>query len=757
MNIKMLKGFGLKSVLAVLVIILLISFTAMSRNPGETRVEIWGACCDDSTGECNENIEEQNCQGPNMRFMADGSCEDFSPPCGGCPEDLFEIHIMTDGDPSEITWELRDESGGVLASGGPYSNLPDTLIKNFICADSTGCYSFAIFDAWGDGIFPPGYFEIYLNDSLLIYNNTFCAESLIVSHLGSGCGPVLGACCDDTTADCNERIEEQNCQGSSMRFIADGRCEDFNPPCGGCLDYVITIEIMPDDYPSEITWGLFAGGTGYGVAYGGLDAYNTLYQYYYCAAPDSCYDFYIFDSEGDGICCGYGIGYYRIYLNGALVDSGGQYGVADTVAGIGDGCGSILGACCDDSSGICEENVLRDSCAGRFGAFSSCSELNPPCGGGGVECPEDELQVHILTDDYPDETTWILRNTAGANIASGGPYDNINTLYIDTVCVDSSECYTFIIYDEYGDGLIIPAYYELYLNSIVIESNHSFAGDSAFFSYVGNGCPAITGACCNDDLAECNENVERDSCQGPDVRFIIDGTCADFNPPCGGCPEDSIVIEIMTDNYPYETTWEILESGTSDVIGSGGPYNGRNMLFVEYICAENSGCYDFIIYDEYGDGICCDNGNGYYNVFLNDSLVATGGEFDFLEATAEIGYGCGGPGCDYVAGDVNGSGGYNGLDITYGVAFFKGGAAPLYECECTPGNIWYVSGDVNGSCNYNGLDITYGVAYFKGGADPMPCADCPPPELIRMQMIRDKLKDMTRDRSSKSKDRKLIK
>ncbi len=84
--------------------------------------------------------------------------------------------------------------------------------------------------------------------------------------------------------------------------------------------------------------------------------------------------------------------------------------------------------------------------------------------------------------------------------------------------------------------------------------------------------------------------------------------------------------------------------------------------------------------------------------------------------------------CDYVVGDVNGSDSYNGLDITYGVAFFKGGPVPPYECECTPGNIWYVAGDVNNSCSYNGLDITYGVAYFKGGSDPIPCEDCPPIE-----------------------------
>jgi hypothetical protein len=80
----------------------------------------------------------------------------------------------------------------------------------------------------------------------------------------------------------------------------------------------------------------------------------------------------------------------------------------------------------------------------------------------------------------------------------------------------------------------------------------------------------------------------------------------------------------------------------------------------------------------------------------------------------------------YVTGDANDSGDYNGLDITYGVSYFKGGPPPLYECVCIPGNIWYASGDVNASCNYNGLDITYGVNYFKGGDNPAPCPDCPP-------------------------------
>jgi len=86
-------------------------------------------------------------------------------------------------------------------------------------------------------------------------------------------------------------------------------------------------------------------------------------------------------------------------------------------------------------------------------------------------------------------------------------------------------------------------------------------------------------------------------------------------------------------------------------------------------------------------------------------------------------------GCAYVTGDVNGSGNYNGLDITYGVNFLKyGNPAPLCP-DCPPCAGWHYCGDVNGSCNYNGLDITYGVNYFKYGTpEPVPCGDCPPVE-----------------------------
>lgn len=80
----------------------------------------------------------------------------------------------------------------------------------------------------------------------------------------------------------------------------------------------------------------------------------------------------------------------------------------------------------------------------------------------------------------------------------------------------------------------------------------------------------------------------------------------------------------------------------------------------------------------------------------------------------------------YVPGDVNGNGSFNGLDVMYSVTYFKGGPPPLYPWDCVPHGVFYVAGDVNASCNFNGLDVTYMVSYLKGGPLLQPCPDCPP-------------------------------
>jgi len=59
--------------------------------------------------------------------------------------------------------------------------------------------------------------------------------------------------------------------------------------------------------------------------------------------------------------------------------------------------------------------------------------------------------VDITTDDYPSETSWAILE--GTEIfTSGGGFKTANTKYTEEVCVNAEGCYTFTIYDSYGDG-----------------------------------------------------------------------------------------------------------------------------------------------------------------------------------------------------------------------------------------------------------------------------------------------------------------
>jgi hypothetical protein len=71
-------------------------------------------------------------------------------------------------------------------------------------------------------------------------------------------------------------------------------------------------------------------------------------------------------------------------------------------------------------------------------------------------------------------------------------------------------------------------------------------------------------------------------------------------------------------------------------------------------------------------------------------------------------------GNDYVLGDVNDNGIFNGLDIIYLVGYFKGRNPPP---------VHIMAADGNGDCYINGLDVIYMVDYFKGG-QPLRRGDC---------------------------------
>jgi hypothetical protein len=96
---------------------------------------------------------------------------------------------------------------------------------------------------------------------------------------------------------------------------------------------------------------------------------------------------------------------------------------------------------------------------------------------------------------------------------------------------------------------------------------------------------------------------------------------------------NTVNVNITTDRYASETTWE-LTNAAGTVLASGGPWAnlGANGTTVRPPVAVNglvpNQCYKFTIYDSYGDGICCAYGAGAYSVTdAAGTVLLSGGTF----------------------------------------------------------------------------------------------------------------------------------
>ncbi len=98
---------------------------------------------------------------------------------------------------------------------------------------------------------------------------------------------------------------------------------------------------------------------------------------------------------------------------------------------------------------------------------------------------------------------------------------------------------------------------------------------------------------------------------GPSTLFTLSGCCT------------PVTVEIVTDRYGQDITWSLTDGVT--VWASGGPYtqmagNGEYPRPSVEVCLPD-GCYDLVVNDSFGDGICCQYGNGYVRVVDDNNMV----------------------------------------------------------------------------------------------------------------------------------------
>jgi len=112
-----------------------------------------------------------------------------------------------------------------------------------------------------------------------------------------------------------------------------------------------------------------------------------------------------------------------------------------------------------------------------------------------------------------------------------------------------------------------------------------------------------------------------------------------------------VLVTVVTDNYGDETYWRILD-GSGVKIAEGGNTNvennygtgtfppapspgmyGNNTTNNHEVEFETDGCFTFEIFDYFGDGVCCQYGQGSYTVrnLATNQILLQGGNFQDKE------------------------------------------------------------------------------------------------------------------------------
>jgi hypothetical protein len=88
-----------------------------------------------------------------------------------------------------------------------------------------------------------------------------------------------------------------------------------------------------------------------------------------------------------------------------------------------------------------------------------------------------------------------------------------------------------------------------------------------------------------------------------------------------------VLIEVLTDNAPEQTTWSIHDA-TGNVVAAGGPYTNANTLEEVWVVLPALACLDLRVNDAGGDGFA----TGYMRLLSNSvEVYITAGEGSFTE------------------------------------------------------------------------------------------------------------------------------
>jgi hypothetical protein len=312
------------------------------------------------------------------------------------------------------------------------------------------------------------------------------------------------------------------------------------------------IHVTTDQYPTETYWTLFAdslyGDTIAMVPAGYYTSPNTTYT-------DTC------------------------YINDSIADI--TFLMRDTY---GDGMnGSYYVSICGDTI-VNYPNPNFQSGVYSNRSVPSCLPPPPPPPPG----PCVPTLVNINLDQYPEETSWDIKDSLGNILFAGGTYPNVPDYepQFKFACLPPGEL-TFTIYDLYGDGLEGSlwggqngSYYVMQCGDTVVYGNDPAFGYDTSHVWQADTCippPPVYG-CMDDDYVEYNElaTIDDSSCVTLKIYGCTDSTMYNYDPVANAMEDiDScgytLILHDLVGNGWVGTRLEIWQDADTSVFYMNQP------------------------------------------------------------------------------------------------------------------------------------------------------------------------------------------
>ena len=208
-----------------------------------------------------------------------------------------------------------------------------------------------------------------------------------------------------------------------------------------------------------------------------------------------------------------------------------------------------------------------------------------------------EFTIEFITDSREEDSSWQIADTEGTVVAEQPSFLFPNTFYSRTVCLpmdDVPKTYKFSVSDSYGDG--VCCYY----------------GDGVYRVLDDVGVELISSDFIPESFAYREYELEVPARGTPP-------TCKPFT------------VETVTNAHPEDNSWVITDA-EGRVAAEQTSFRNPWSDYSKTVCLpidDEPQTYKFTFKDSFGDGICCEYGNGVYKVIDGEGQELISSDFKY--------------------------------------------------------------------------------------------------------------------------------